>query len=742
MVSQSSFSTVEQPLRWHTDLAELRGNVLQQTLAATAIFAYGLFAAVMLYRHLEVFDPPAVYVLAAAPAVGLLTWIARWLRGKAGDRWAAAVLIAGLWITVVSVLAVSGEDRVAFWAAIIVLLAHGTLGSRAAFALAGLTAAALLGLGYADLIARDTLAPIVGFVGLSAVVAWFGSGPTQTALAWALNSYQQARARTEDLRDQQVELNRTLRALQRANERLGQANRELERAREAADEARRLKAEFAANVSHELRTPLNHIIGFATLMMTTPKIYGTPLPEGYREDLEAIYRSANHLSKMIDDVLDLSQIEAGRMGLVKERISLSEIVQEAVGLVEGAYRAKSLALDVDVDPDLPAVYVDRTRIRQVIINLLSNAARFTERGGVAVAAQIEGRNVVVSISDTGSGIAAEDLPKVFEEFQQLDGSIKRRHGGSGLGLAICKRFVELHGGTIHVDSEPDEGSTFSFTIPLAHTEMASAVPHPAAELASTPGKDDPERTIAVVSEDPALSRILERYLDGFKVVGVPELEGTALACENQSVDALVITAGSIAEGARHIKTIREQCGELPVIVCSLQRSRTALHERGFTGRLLKPISPEALRKRLAGLGPDVRRIMVVDDEPDSARLLARMITAISDAYAVTEATDGSEALATMRAAPPDAVLVDLMMPGLDGYGVLRAMREDRRLRGIPVVAVSARDNPVEAIVADAVVTSPAGGLAIGEMIEYLNASLRMLLTRPDSGTEPRPGRAS
>src|SRR5581483_2122963 len=225
---------------------------------------------------------------------------------------------------------------------------------------------------------------------------------------------------------------------------------------------RRIKAEFAANISHELRTPLNLIIGFSEILMSVPHgAGGRELSPSSRADVDVIYRNAKHLSNLIDDVLDLSQIDVGRMGLTKERADLRGIAAEAVTAIARLYEVRDLTLANEVPSDLPPVYVDRTRIRQVLINLLNNAARLTPSGGTTIRARVEENSVVVVVADTGVGIAPEDIPKVFEEFRQLDGTTRRAHDGSGLGLAICRRFVEMHGVAIWAESRPGTGTSFS-----------------------------------------------------------------------------------------------------------------------------------------------------------------------------------------------------------------------------------------------------------------------------------------
>lgn len=292
---------------------------------------------------------------------------------------------------------------------------------------------------------------------------------------------------------------------------------------QVAEEARRAKEQFVANVSHELRTPLNMIVGFSEMIIQAPKAYGAALPAALRADLDVILRNAQHLASLINDVLDRSQVEAGRMALTRERVALPEIIDEARSGVERLYGSKGLYLRVEVPAELPPVFCDRTRIREVLLNLLTNAARYAEQGGVDLHAWQEGSDVIVSVADTGPGIAPEDAGKLFAPFQQLDGSIRRRYGGSGLGLAISKDFVELHGGKMWLESEKGRGSTFFFRLPIEPLALPDSPAwrwldaeweyrqrtRPAAipSAAVTP-------RLLVVEEGTALQRLLGRYLGG------------------------------------------------------------------------------------------------------------------------------------------------------------------------------------------------------------------------------------
>ena len=274
--------------------------------------------------------------------------------------------------------------------------------------------------------------------------------------------------------DQRLELRETQDDLVHANRELERLSERLAGMYEVAEEARRAKEQFVANVSHELRTPLNMIIGFSEMISEAPDAYGVELPPSLLADVGVILRNSQHLAGLVDDVLDLSQVASGQATLSQEWTSLAEIAEEVQEAVRPLFEVKGLAHVVDVPADLPPAYCDRTRIRQVLLNLVSNAARFTEHSEVQTRARREGNNLVVSVTDFGPGIAPEQRERIFAPFQQADNSIRRRFGGTGLGLNISKQFVEMHGGRLWLESQVGSGSTFYFSLPLPAEGPAGA----------------------------------------------------------------------------------------------------------------------------------------------------------------------------------------------------------------------------------------------------------------------------
>ena len=276
-------------------------------------------------------------------------------------------------------------------------------------------------------------------------IIWLAIRPLLHSVKWTWSAYEESRKLLEESRDTQVRLHQALEDASMANQQLARLHKLAQDLRQVAENERQIKQQFVANVSHELRTPLNMIIGFCEVILKKPQTYGKRgLPPVLLADLEVVLRNSQHLSELIDDVLDLSQIDAGKMALYKERSDLNEIIDAAVVAIRPLFESKGLYLKTVIDEDLPQVYCDRTRIREVILNLLSNAGRFTTQGGVTIQQNHDTNTVTVVVTDTGAGITPEVRDRLFKPFEQADGTIYQRFGGTGLGLAISKNFVELH----------------------------------------------------------------------------------------------------------------------------------------------------------------------------------------------------------------------------------------------------------------------------------------------------------
>lgn len=558
--------------------------------------------------------------------------------------------------------------------------------------------------------------PIGGL--LTGLVGWSAARALYTVTEWSFYSFEQARRHVAEVREHRGRLARAVRDLDQAYYRLERANASLVAAWRAADEAERFKAEFVTNVSHELRTPLNLIVGFSEMMMTSPESYGdVQMPGAYRSDLSAVYHSAQHLLALVDDVLDLARIQSGRMAIVRERVDLRHLIAEAIEMVSDYVTAKGLALRVEVAADLPAVWVDRLRIRQVILNLLVNAARFTVEGALGVEAVCDEGQVMVRISDTGRGIPEGDLAKIFEAFRTTEQPLSAWHSGTGLGLPISKRFIELHHGMMGVDSVVDEGSTFWFTLPIG---PVAAHQQPGALQVAGPGESRGmrQRLAVVVHEDARVATVIERHLGGFLTASAANMaEGVALA---EALKAVAIIADAQAD------LVGVEC-ETPVIRCSLPSNLRTAVALGADELLIKPVSRERLVAAIQRLPQAVERVLIADDDPDVARLFRRMLYGTIDPDNCVEAFNGREALDMIAMQAPDLVILDLMMPEIDGRGVLEHMAANPEMRDIPVILVTARgDDGAAYQVPGSIEIARGTGFEIGEVISLLRATLTVL----------------
>jgi CheY-like chemotaxis protein len=485
---------------------------------------------------------------------------------------------------------------------------------------------------------------------------------------------------------------------------------------------------------------LNMIVGSSEMITQAPHVYGGQLPDKLLADINIICTNGQHLASLINDVLDLSQIDASRMALAREWTAVAEIVEAALLAVRPLFESKGLFLEKDVPEGLPLLFCDRTRIRQVILNLLSNAGRFTEQGGTRVRVQQQEAGLVVSVSDTGPGIAPEHEERIFKPFTQADGSIRRRYGGSGLGLAISKQFVELHGGKMWLETTPGAGTTFHFSLPLqppappAQRDFVRWVnPYQEHEPRTQRSKaPEPRLTprFVVLEAGNTVQRLLHRYRDGVEVVGVRNL--TEAFTEVSRVPAQALIVNDLA--FRHMPATADSMASLPygtpVIMCWLPDNTEAAQELGLMDYLVKPFSRERLLSALDALERLVRTVLVVDDEPDVLQLLARMLASANRGYHVLRASTGQRALTLLRQRRPDVMLLDLVMPGMDGYAVLEAKSQELEIKPIPVIAITAQDLSRGPLSASVLSVSRSGGLYPRDVLNTIEA-LSAILAPPD-----------
>lgn len=620
-----------------------------------------------------------------------------------------------------------------------VIAASVTLGPGASCVVA-MMASIILGLGMQLTTLRGNPS---SFVANSAVlwsatlIVGLAQRPQRTAIAWAWRGYRQARENLEIARDRQLELKQVLEDLDLAHREVIRLNDLLTAAREAVEEARRAKEEFVANVSHELRTPLNMVIGFSDEILERPELYSEHLPTELLADVEVIKRNSEHLARLVDDVLDLVEADTGFTRLSKDWTSIEQVVRHAEESVSLFFERKGLQLAVDVPPDLPPVWCDHTRIRQVVLNLLSNAARFTERGGVRVGAIERDGMITVSVRDTGPGIEPETLTRLFEPFQRADASIRRRYGGTGLGLAISKRFVEMHGGRIWMESEVGVGTTVSFTLPLEEDLSALAPkrwfspyhkydPRDRSSLAPRTG---PKPSVVVMEQGVRLSNLMEHYLDGLETTATKTVEEAFQAVQSEAATALVINEMPRANAPSSLADLPGMALDIPIVSCWVPEGEPATAQMGAQAYLVKPIRRSDLLGSIKQTAPSARRVLLVDDDEETRRLFTRMLSAANPSYSVSEAEDGESALTLMRKWRPDLVLLDLLMPNQDGFAVLATKASDGAIKDIPVIIISAKDPQREPIVSNALILTRQRGLSARNLVLSIEAIVSALPPR-------------
>ena len=460
-------------------------------------------------------------------------------------------------------------------------------------------------------------------------------------------------------------------------------------AQQAVEEMRevdRLKSQFLANMSHELRTPLNSIIGFARVIL---KGIDGPITELQQQDLTAIFNSGQHLLGLINDILDLSRIEAGKMDLTFDEVNINELIPSVMSTAAGLVKDKPVEMKSDIEADLPTVRADAMRIRQVLINFISNAAKFTEEDEITVKASLEESvagqpSVIVSVTDTGPGIAQEDQAKLFQPFSQVDASLTRKVGGSGLGLSICHHLIQMHNGQIGVHSAAGKGSTFYFTIPIVQTKTQSeGLEH--------------ERVVLAIDDDPQIISLYERYLQpkGFRVIGLNDPSKAKEQAEELKPFAITLDIMMPGYDGWQVLTDLKSSTEtrdIPVVVCSIVEDEEKGFSLGAADYLIKPVMEDDLLSSLDRLNNDgsIREVLVIDDDPNDLRLLGKMLSE-KGRYKATLAEGGQAGWNTIVSKTPHAIVLDLFMPEMDGFTILEKLRADKKLSEIPVIVITGAD---------------------------------------------------
>jgi PAS domain S-box-containing protein len=494
----------------------------------------------------------------------------------------------------------------------------------------------------------------------------------------------------------------------------------------------RMKSELISTVSHQLRTPMTSIKGYTDLLYL--ETVGE-INEAQRRFLSIIKSNADRLAVLANDLLDISRIETGRIRLNLEFIHTSAIADEIAASLREQIEEKGLNLKLNIPESLPPIWGDRDRVTQILTNLIDNACHYTPAGGqITISAQLRGHFLQVSVADTGIGIAPKDREKIFDRFYRADHPLVHEIAGTGLGLSIAKSFVKMHGGEIWVESEPDWGSTFSFTLPLAERgkeleEFSALFPSP---LSLAPSK-----RILVVEDEPDIAELIRYHLEGngYRVTTAARGEEALAKAHQEKPD--LITLDILLPDIDGFKVLQrlksdEETADIPVVILSIVPDREDGFRLGAVDYMTKPVDEGRLLSAVGAILQKEDLILVVDDDLDTTRLVQEALSKAG--FTVRTANNGFEALVVARQEQPGLILLDLKMPELDGYEVLKRLKRDRTTQDIPVVVVtgSVTDEEIKrkkvlALGAAQFLTKP---FAIGDFVE----EIRRVLTGPSLAT--------
>jgi signal transduction histidine kinase/CheY-like chemotaxis protein len=743
----------------------LRAEMLRDALLKPVLIFTWLIAFIVLTLRPE---KPIWLTLASALAlfcIALVCWLL--VRGNEPLRTIASPAFAiSAWLWAMSQLALGGQTSDAIWLIIACVAMTLLVGPKAGWLSAGLAVAWMSGAQVSGVL--EMALPQMLLCGLGILcLTWVAhrvSNILFRTLAWMESAYAEARARAQSLSERNGDLAATLKNLQQTSFALARANEQLNLMVSFAEDARRSKQEFAANISHELRTPLNLIIGFSDIVLKAPTTYkARNLPPGLLADVQVIHRNAHHLLSLVNDILDLSQLDVNYMTIVREPTQVREFIENALDDFRELIHERNLTLTLDIPADLPEVYADRTRIRQVLLNLVANALRFTDAGEITVrvTTRLESRDdgrpttnetsvvsasephrpssVVISVQDTGIGIAPQDIQRIFEPFMQVDNSLGRKHSGTGLGLTISKQFVELHGGRMWVDSDLGHGSTFSFTLPLQMPTNTSPI-----ETTHRARPRHEMTALGVIESGSALSRVLSHHIETLKVAHATSASALSQQFSAAPPEVVIINAPLTSYGnALSEANWPEAWRKTPMLHCFVPSPEAFLNHPQVRGYIVKPITQDQLEDAIATLlttnsNPNsnsnaIARVLLVEDDEDALRLLSRMVRAVPTeklgrfkAVVPIEARSGEQALELLHAADADTLcgmLLDMALGAISGHEVLRTLAQEARLSALPVCIVSGQELRSDPLASPHLLVLKPGGLSLRELTQAITALL-------------------
>lgn len=484
------------------------------------------------------------------------------------------------------------------------------------------------------------------------------------------------------------------RELERLNADLHRLIDEANKAQESAEQANRSKSIFLANMSHELRTPLNAIIGYSEMLTEEAEELGE---EGFVADLSKIQSAGKHLLGLINDVLDLSKIEAGKMELYLEDFDVAAMASEVCVTIRPLIEKNGNTLEVRYKGAPGEMRSDLTKVRQMLFNLLSNASKFTEKGAITLTLSREVNSedtLIFSVADSGIGMTEEQLGRLFQAFTQADASTTRKYGGTGLGLTITQRFCEMMGGTIEVESQPGKGSVFTMRLPAQTKDIQPAAAMERAPL--TAGGGEGHCTVLVIDDDPVVCEMMQRFLgeDGFHVVTANSGdEGLTLARDLKPCAITLDVIMPRMDGWAVLNALKHdpELADIPVIMMTIVDDKNMGYALGAADYLVKPLGKERLKAVLDRYRPKCsdRRVLLVEDDVPTREMTQRMLE--KEGWSVTAAENGRDGLAQVAESPPELILLDLMMPEMDGFEFVAELEKHDEWSDIPILVVTAKD---------------------------------------------------
>ncbi len=503
------------------------------------------------------------------------------------------------------------------------------------------------------------------------------------------DSNQKLEVQAEELQEQTEELQQQTNELQKGSDELQMQNMELELQRNQIEEANRLKSEFLSNMSHELRTPLNSVNALSQVLSMTA---GAKLSDEENNYLKIITRNGKLLLSLINDILDLSKIEAGKIELLPQEINVEHLLNQVIEIAAPLADSKGLLLNMDLSDGIETLETDEAKLQQVLINVVGNAIKFTEKGQVTLKTRVGNNELFIDISDTGIGISENDLATIFEEFRQVDGSSARQFEGTGLGLAIVKKLIGLLGGNISVKSRLGEGSVFTIRIPLKWehpTEMENN--NGPSEIKSS---GQYQKTILVVDDDPEMVAILSKYLneEGYNTVGTTSgSDAVKLAAKYKPFAITLDIVMPDIDGFEVLQQLKNNVltRDIPAIIVSVSDNRETGLALGALGYISKPVNKELLMAEINNLSKSVHTIMITDDNNFELTQMAQILGAAG--FKTLLAHSGTECLQKLEEEIPELLILDLVMPETDGFEVLDRIRKKPETQNLPVIIVTAKN---------------------------------------------------